>query len=278
MLPPQQPCRTRHDSNVSKAPLSRAKTIARTEGHRIQQAATYDAQKYAKSKGSDVVKQWDSTLDGATRDTHRLLDGQIREIDEPFEANGKKAMFPGDFGDPAEDCNCLCISKTRAVAALDADELARMKERAEYFGLDKTKEFEQFEKSYMKASAMKELVKFAPADSIDGARNYARDKLGLEQTTAYGMGMNVDVANGLNEAIYNIGGTFKSLTESGYLDNVLINTGKSGAYAAYSPGLRTILLNKSCTRKNAVQKMRKDAVEEYSAGAWSTGSPFHSIY
>lgn len=141
----------RNISLVSNAPLSRAKTITRTEGHRIQQASTMDAQKAAKDKGADVVKQWDSTMDGKTRDTHRRLDGQIREIDEPFEADGKKAMAPGHFGDPAEDCNCRCVSLTRARWALDEDELQTLRDRAEYFGLDKTKDFEDFKKKYLKA-------------------------------------------------------------------------------------------------------------------------------
>lgn len=142
----------RNISNVSKAPLSRAKTIAATEGHRIQQASTYDAQQEAISKGANVVKQWDSTLDGATRPTHRHLDGQIKEIDEPFEADGKEAMYPGDFGRAEEDCNCRCVSLTRARAALDEDELKTLKDRAEYFGLDKSASFVDFEKKYLEAT------------------------------------------------------------------------------------------------------------------------------
>lgn len=146
----------RNISDVSKAPLSRAKTIVRTEGHRIQQASTYDAQTAAKSKGADVVKQWDSTLDGRTRSTHRHLDGQIKEVEEPFEMDGKKAMFPGEFGDPAEDCNCRCVSLTRARWALDEEELKTMQDRAEFFGLDKTKGFEDYKKKYLKAIAESE--------------------------------------------------------------------------------------------------------------------------
>lgn len=42
------------------------------------------------------------------RDTHRKLDGQIRELDEDFEVDGMRASAPGHFGDPAEDCNCRC--------------------------------------------------------------------------------------------------------------------------------------------------------------------------
>ncbi len=142
----------RNIRNVANVPMSNAKRIARTEGHRIQQASAYDAQKTAKTKGADVVKQWDSTLDGGTRPTHRRLDGQIREVDEPFEMDGKKAMYPGKFGDPAEDCNCRCVSLTRARWGLDEDELQTLKERAKFFGLDKTDSFEDFQKKYLKAA------------------------------------------------------------------------------------------------------------------------------
>lgn len=141
----------RNISNATKAPLSRARTIVRTESHRIQQASCYNAQKTAKSKGANVVKQWDSTMDGDTRPTHRQLDGQIREVEEPFEMDGKSAMYPGDFGDPAEDCNCRCQSLQRAKWALDESELQTLKDRAEFFGLDKTEDFEDFKKKYLKA-------------------------------------------------------------------------------------------------------------------------------
>ena len=124
--------------------------IARTEGHRIQVQSALDAQMVAKSKGADIVKQWDSTLDGNTRDLHRLLDGQIREIDEPFEAGGIQVDAPGMFGDPAEDCNCRCCLLQRTRWALDDEELQRLKDRAEYFGLDKTTDFEEYKEKYLK--------------------------------------------------------------------------------------------------------------------------------
>lgn len=102
--------------------FNRAIVIARTEGHRIQQEATLHCQRRAKEKGADVVKQWDSTLDSRTRPHHMELDGQIREIEEPFEVAGKKAMYPGAFGDPEEDCNCRCCLLQRARWALSKEE------------------------------------------------------------------------------------------------------------------------------------------------------------
>lgn len=140
-----------HISNASRAPLARAKLIARTESHRIQQEALYDASEEAKAHKADVVNQWCAILDGKTRDTHRRLDGQIREVGDSFEMDGKKAKYPGGFGDPAEDCNCRCTLLTRARKALDADELKTLQERAEYFGLDKSKDFDDFKKKYLDA-------------------------------------------------------------------------------------------------------------------------------
>lgn len=111
----------RNIASYARIPKNRAMTIARTEAHRIQCVATADAQWKAKKKGADVVKQWDSSLDGKTRDTHRILDGQIRELDEPFEVEGKKAMYPGGFGRPEEDINCRCALLQRARWVLEAD-------------------------------------------------------------------------------------------------------------------------------------------------------------
>ena len=107
--------------------------IARTEGHRVQVQSALDAQHVAKSKGADIVKQWDATLDGATREHHQMLDGQIREIDEPFEVGGRKVEAPGMFGLASEDCNCRCCLLQRARWALDDEELVKACE--EEFGV-----------------------------------------------------------------------------------------------------------------------------------------------
>lgn len=143
----------RNINNAAKTGRYNAQRIARTEGHRIQQASTMDAQNAAKAKGADVVKQWDATMDGKTRPAHRQLDGQIREIDEFFEIGGMKAKAPGYFGRAAEDINCRCVSLTRARWALDDDELNTLKKRAEYFGLDKTKALNDFKEKYIDAAS-----------------------------------------------------------------------------------------------------------------------------
>lgn len=132
--------------------MNQAYRIARTEGHRVQNQAAYDAQHKAKAAGADIVKQWCATLDSRTRPHHAQLDGQLRELDEPFEVDGHKALHPGGFGIAAEDIFCRCRLLQRARWALDDGELNTLKERAEYFGLDKTKDFEEFQKKYLEAT------------------------------------------------------------------------------------------------------------------------------
>lgn len=107
-----------HIAQHTDESIRRAQIITRTEAHRVQNTAREDAMKEAKKRGADVVKMWDSTLDGKTRRTHRKLDGQIRELDEPFEVDGHKAMRPGGFGRPEEDINCRCQVLERARWAL----------------------------------------------------------------------------------------------------------------------------------------------------------------
>lgn len=188
----------RNINNVSGSGLSNAKRIARTEGHRIQQTSSRDAQYAAKKKGASVLKQWDASLDGRTRDSHARVDGEIRELDEEF-SNG--LMFPGDpSGSAAEVINCRCTSNTRAKWALDDGELQTLKERAEYFGLDKTENFEDFKNKYLKSaeqSAKMEAQNFTPAKTIKEAEAFARDKLGLECSYK---GVDLQCANDMNAA------------------------------------------------------------------------------
>lgn len=142
----------RNISNRTNQSFNKTMRIVRTEGHRIQTEAAFEQQKKAKAAGADIVKQWDSTLDGRTRPSHRKLDGQIREIDDYFEVNGHKAKYPSGFGRPEEDINCRCALLQRAKWALDEEELNTLKKRAEYFGLDKVDDFNDFKKKYLKAA------------------------------------------------------------------------------------------------------------------------------
>lgn len=104
--------------------LARMYTIARTEGHRVTSESEMDCMQAAKEKGADVVKEWISTLDSVTRQTHVELDGQVRELEEYFviPSSGAMAMYPGGFGIACEDINCRCCMNQRARWNLDSEE------------------------------------------------------------------------------------------------------------------------------------------------------------
>lgn len=144
--------------------------IARTEGHRVQCQAGMDACYKAKDIGADVVKQWDATLDGRTRDSHAKLDGEIREIDDPF-SNG--LMYPGDpHGAAAEVIHCRCALLERARWALGQAELQILKDRAAYFGLDKAEQFDNYKEKYLSSAKTAEMRQFGegatPPKEYDG--------------------------------------------------------------------------------------------------------------
>lgn len=104
-------------SGYTNIGFNNAVRIARTEGHRIQAQSAMNACYKAKEKGADVVKQWDSTLDAKTRESHAMVDREIKELDEKF-SNG--LMYPGDpSGGAAEVVNCRCALKQRGRWALE---------------------------------------------------------------------------------------------------------------------------------------------------------------
>lgn len=148
--------------------------IARTEGHRVQQSATLDALHGAKDKGADVVKQWDSTLDGLTRPAHREADGQLRELDEFFDVGGEKMKAPAIGGSAKNVCNCRCVLLQRAKWALNESELETLKKRASFFGLDKSQSFEEFKKKYLKLPENADTIKIETLKSISQTTDLGR--------------------------------------------------------------------------------------------------------
>ena len=144
----------RNLKNVTNVDYNKTLRIAKTEGHRIQQEATYNVQKRAIAKGAKVVKQWDSTLDGKTRPTHRALDGQIVGVDEYFKSeSGYKVLYPGGFGVPSEDCNCRCCLLQRAEWALSDEEFTKMNgETNELQHFENIDDYNKFKKTFWEVS------------------------------------------------------------------------------------------------------------------------------
>lgn len=158
----------RNISEYGLADMNRAKTIARTEGHRVQNQARFDSMNAAKSNGANIVKQWDSTLDGKTRPEHAQLDGQVRELDEDFTVAGYSAPHPGAFGDPYMDCNCRCCMLQRARWAV-SKETSYKKWNNETGGFIECSGFEDFKKKYLKILTESDIIKTTASNGVSVA-------------------------------------------------------------------------------------------------------------
>lgn len=208
---------TRNIASWARIPKNNAARIARTEAHRIQCKAAMDAQHKAKSKGADVLKQWDASLDKRTRDSHRDVDGEVRELDEKF-SNG--LMYPGDpSGRPEEVINCRCALLQRARWALGNSFTKWTPDAPVVYSDDGTvqlaiieaKDYSDFQKKYNQAServrqgAQKMNDDFVPAKSIKEAEDYAQQFVSDLKTKYSGnvsyKGMDIEYANKANKVI-----------------------------------------------------------------------------
>ena len=89
---------------------SRSMTLcARTAMTGAQNSGRIQAMHDAEDKGIKVQKVWIATLDDRTRDSHRNLDGQVRNTNEPFESDLGLIMYPGDpNAEPQNVWSCRC--------------------------------------------------------------------------------------------------------------------------------------------------------------------------
>ncbi|KKL82562.1 hypothetical protein LCGC14_1983500, partial [marine sediment metagenome] len=98
----------------------RSVTIARTESVRAMNAGQLAATIQAGFEG----KQWLSTRDTQTRDTHVGLDGQIRKVKENFvSSSGAAGPHPGALGTAAEDIHCRCTVLSVAKVDTSVEEI-----------------------------------------------------------------------------------------------------------------------------------------------------------
>lgn len=110
----------RNIDSQSKISFNRAMRIARTEGGRITETATFETMKAAKAAGADCKKKWLATLDARTRDSHARMDGEIVEMDDKF-SNG--LLYPRDPAGSAEEViNCRCRLVSESKWALEEEE------------------------------------------------------------------------------------------------------------------------------------------------------------
>lgn len=96
-------------SNVTEMNKTAAIRNARTSVTSAECKGRQDSYIRATNGGIILKREWIATNDGRTRHSHRLLDGQIAEVDKPFKSELGDIMYPGDpEADPSNVYNCRC--------------------------------------------------------------------------------------------------------------------------------------------------------------------------
>lgn len=126
----------------------------------------------------------------------------------------------------------------------------------------------------IKAEEKKLQDSFIKAETIDKAKEYAKDVLGFEYQQ-YDK-FHLDVANMVNYETARIYDVFGNLHESGFLDGIMYYPKKTEWVAAYSPSFHTVYM-KNVSAKNSLKKMAEEAEIQFNAGFWSDSSPEHTI-
>ena len=144
----------RNIKNTTGVDYNKSVRIAKTEGHRIQQEATYNVQCRAIERGADVVKQWDSTLDSRTRESHQKLDGEIVGVHEVF-SNG--LLYPSDpNGSAGEVINCRCCLLQRAKWGLTDEQFTKQVRgtngKSELHHFENIDSYNQFKKEFWRVT------------------------------------------------------------------------------------------------------------------------------
>ena len=96
-------------SHVTEMNKTAAIRNARTSVTSAECKGRQDSYIRATNDGIILKREWIATNDGRTRHSHRLLDGQIAEVDKPFKSELGDIMYPGDpDAHPSNVYNCRC--------------------------------------------------------------------------------------------------------------------------------------------------------------------------
>lgn len=231
---------------VVNGDYQKAVRIARTETHRVKETGTYQSALQGEKAGIQQVKTWNSSNDGRTRKEHRRLDGETIPLDEYFRVGNRKALKPGDTGDPAHDINCRCFLTYEIVDNADTET---------------PKETEAKKENTMRYTNVK---------TRQEAEQWAKDNFHI---TADYKGFRLDTANAVNETLVHFKDVFGDkmilnkicALKDPYKDGTLIN-------GQYTPMTGTIeYATKSLGGFGTAAK------KSYKKKISSTDSPYHHI-
>lgn len=255
--------------------FNRSYRIAQTEMGRVSSESQYDGLVEAQNQGCEIIKQWCATLDDKTRPDHAALDGQIREIDEYFTIGNHKALHPHGFGVAKLDINCRCTMLEKPKWALDESELDRLKERATYYKLDKTKDFDDFKAKYLKAIESVKDIAFKEAKTIKEAEQFMIDNFDVRAN--YKM-FELEFANAINREFSNMKKVFGDKINLNRIKNMQgsIYDGILGRHAIVTMG-GEILEKRVEFLPLSISKLKETIDEAYKRHQFSTDNINHTI-
>ena len=103
-------------SKVTDMNATAAIRNARTMVTGAENKGRQDSYKRAEEDGIIIKREWLAANDSRTRHWHAELDGVEVGVDEPWENEFGKIMFPGDpSADPANVYNCRCSMAAKVI-------------------------------------------------------------------------------------------------------------------------------------------------------------------
>ena len=175
--------------NVTDMNKTSAIRNARTMVTGAENAGRMDMLHKATADGIQVQKEWIAAIDARTRHWHADLDGDLKDIDEPFVNDYGKIMFPADpTAHPANVYNCRCslgykvlgfakraVGKYQVEAAPQLVDVSRVQDGAEIDKLGRQSVYKNWEDYRQKFLGHAAEVDF---DKLDTSWVYDNIKLG----------------------------------------------------------------------------------------------------
>ena len=242
---------------------------ARTAVTGAQNAGRMDSYVAAEKMGIKVRKEWLTTIDGRTRHSHAMLDGQTADIDKPFKVDGEEIMFPGDTSAPGYlvyNCRCSLVADVDGVDTSDAKRRARDPETGESVLIENMSyaEWAGWKKKQPKKA---EKPSFTPASTIEEAQKYAEKYVDDYKSKYTGKidykGIDLQYANEMNRALtevldqYDVDYKIRNLVPFNRREKRFKDT---TAEAAYQWGTCDLFFNKDYLKS---QKAMAAHVKEY---------------
>ncbi|OAH53889.1 hypothetical protein AWH48_11515 [Domibacillus aminovorans] len=106
---------------------TKAMRIVRTESKRLIEISKLDSVQHANKNGVVIMKEWNSSRDERTRNSHKSLDSKKIPTDAEFSIGSDKGKAPTLFSRPENSINCRCFL-TYSVEKIEKPQHAGLKD------------------------------------------------------------------------------------------------------------------------------------------------------